>query len=188
MFDDELSQSPRIKNKIEEANMFHKIVAAIDGSEHSHAVFKTALDIAKADNAVLVLLHVLSFEEHHSPSLSMPNTQEYFQAADSGSLEIYREQWQTYEQKGLDLLKSLTQRAIATGVRTEFYQIFGSPGLKICEFAQSSGIDLIVIGHRGLSGLSELFLGSVSSYVLHRAPCSVLVEKQPKQHLSSGET
>jgi len=33
---------------------------------------------------------------------------------------------------------------------------------------------LVVVGRRGHSGLSELFLGSVSNYVLHRAPCSVL--------------
>lgn len=158
--------------------MFHKILAAIDGSEISHDVFKTALAIAKADNAVLVLLHVLSFEEQNSPSIPMPSSQEYFQASDSGTLDIYREQWQTYEEKGLDLLKSLAERANAAGVTTGFYQLFGSPGRKICEFAQSSGSDLIVMGHRGLSGLSELFLGSVSSYVLHRAPCSVLIEKQ----------
>jgi nucleotide-binding universal stress UspA family protein len=158
--------------------MFHKILAAIDGSEISHDVFKTALAIAKADHAVLVLLHVLSFEEQNSPSIPMPSSQEYFQASDSGTLDIYREQWQTYEEKGLDLLKSLSERANAAGVTTGFYQLFGSPGRKICEFAQSSGSDLIVIGHRGLSGLSELFLGSVSSYVLHRAPCSVLIEKQ----------
>jgi nucleotide-binding universal stress UspA family protein len=33
--------------------MFHKILAAIDGSDTSHDVFKTALDIAKADRAIM---------------------------------------------------------------------------------------------------------------------------------------
>ncbi len=36
------------------------------------------------------------------------------------------------------------------------------------------GADLIVVGRRGRSGLSELILGSASNYVLHHAPCSVL--------------
>ncbi|NEO65320.1 MAG: universal stress protein, partial [Moorea sp. SIO4G2] len=34
---------------------------------------------------------------------------------------------------------------------------------------------LIVLGRRGLGGLKEMVLGSVSNYVVHHAPCSVLV-------------
>ncbi|MCZ8054719.1 MAG: universal stress protein, partial [Microcystis sp. LE19-12.2C] len=45
----------------------------------------------------------------------------------------------------------------------------------ICKVAREENIDLIVIGRRGRSGLGELFLGSVSNYVLHHAPCSVLI-------------
>ncbi len=157
--------------------MFKKILAAIDGSEMSHDVFKTALDIAKADKANLVLLHILSFEEQNSLSIPMPTGLEYFQAADSDTLQIYREQWQTYEQHSLNLLKSLADRATTEGIKTEVYQISGSPGRQICEFAQSEDIDLIVMGHRGISALNELLLGSVSNYVLHRAPCSILTTK-----------
>lgn len=163
--------------------MFHKILAAIDRvpsgetppTEMSHDVFKTALDIAKADRAVLVLLHVLSFEEQRNPAMLMPTGMEYFQAPNGKNLEIYRERWQTYAQQSLEILKSLAERATAEGVTTEFHQLADSPGRRICEFAQSEGIDLIVMGRRGMSGLNELLLGSVSNYVLHRAPCSVLV-------------
>jgi nucleotide-binding universal stress UspA family protein len=157
--------------------MFHKILAAIDRSEMSHDVFKTALDIAKADKAVLVLLHVLSFDEQSSPSMPMPIGLGYFQAADGNTLDIYREQWQTYEQKSLEILKSLADRATAEGIKTEFHQVADSPGRRICEFAESEGIDLIVMGRRGLSGVNEFLVGSVSNYVLHRSPCSVLVYK-----------
>lgn len=157
--------------------MFHKILVAIDGAEMSHDVFKTALDIAKADHASLLILHVLSFEEENSLSIPMPTGLEYFQAGDSETLKIYREQWQTYEQKSLNLLKSLADRATAVGVTTEVHQIAGGPGRKICEFAQSADVDLIVMGHRGISGLNELLVGSVSNYVLHHAPCSVLMDK-----------
>jgi nucleotide-binding universal stress UspA family protein len=158
--------------------MFHKILVAIDGSQSSHDVFKTALDLAKADNTSLVLLHVLSFEEQNSISIPMPTGLEYFQAVDSDTIALYRERWQTYEQKSLNLLKSLADRATTEGVKkTEIHQISGGPGRKICEFAQSEDIDLIVMGHRGISALNELFLGSVSNYVLHHAPCSVLTEK-----------
>lgn len=157
--------------------MFEKILVAIDGSQSSHNVFKTALDIAKADNASLVLLHVLSFDEQNSLSIPMPTGLEYFQAADSDTLKIYREQWQTYEQHSLNLLKSLADRSTAEGIKTEVRQIAGGPGRQICEFAQSEDIDLIVMGHRGISALNELLLGSISNYVLHHAPCSVLTTK-----------
>jgi nucleotide-binding universal stress UspA family protein len=157
--------------------MFKKILVAIDGSEMSHDVFKTALDIAKADNASLSLLHVISFEEQSNLPIPMPTGLEYFQAADNDLLKTYREQWQNYKTQSLDLLKSLADRAITKGINAEFHQIPGGPGRKICEFAQSSNIDLIVMGHRGISGLNELLVGSVSNYVLHHAPCSVLMDK-----------
>jgi nucleotide-binding universal stress UspA family protein len=157
--------------------MFHKVLAAIDRSEMSHDVFKTALDIAKADKAVLVLLHVLSFDEQGNPSMPTPIGWEYFQAADANTLAGYRDRWQTYEQQSLEILKSLAERATAEGVTTEFHQVADSPGRKICEFAESEGIDLIVMGRRGLSGVNEFLMGSVSNYVLHRSSCSVLIYK-----------
>lgn len=158
--------------------MFHKILVAIDGSDASHDVFKTALDLAKADKANLVLLHVLSFEEQNNLTLPMPIGTDYMPVAGSGTLQIDLERWRTYEQQNLDLLKSLADRATAAGVTTEYHQVAGGPGRKICEFAQSADVDLIVMGHRGISGLNELLVGSVSNYVLHRAPCSVLMYKK----------
>jgi nucleotide-binding universal stress UspA family protein len=38
------------------------------------------------------------------------------------------------------------------------------------------------MGRRGRTGLSELFLGSVSNYVTHHAPCSVLTLKLQLAH------
>ncbi|MGF1516635.1 MAG: universal stress protein, partial [Nodosilinea sp.] len=50
-----------------------------------------------------------------------------------------------------------------------------SPGRVICTLAKTWAADLIVVGSHRRKGLSELFLGSVSNYVMHHAPCSVLV-------------
>jgi nucleotide-binding universal stress UspA family protein len=161
-----------------EIDMFKKILVAIDRSEMSHDVFKTALDIAKADRAILVLLHVMSFDERGNPAMLMPTGMEYFQAADPKTLEIYRDQLQSYEHQSLEILKSLADRATAEGVTTEVHQLADSPGRRICEFADSEEIDLIVMGRRGLSGVNEFLMGSVSNYVLHHAPCSVLIDKK----------
>jgi glycosyltransferase involved in cell wall biosynthesis len=43
--------------------------------------------------------------------------------------------------------------------------------------------DLVVMGRRGLSGIKEMFLGSVSNYIIHHVPCSVLIV----QGIANGE-
>jgi nucleotide-binding universal stress UspA family protein len=53
--------------------------------------------------------------------------------------------------------------------------LVGNPAMEIVEFAMNLGVDLIVAGTRGRSPARELYLGSVSSALTHRAPCSVLV-------------
>jgi nucleotide-binding universal stress UspA family protein len=75
-------------------------------------------------------------------------------------------------------LQSLAREATNAGVRAEFQQISGSPSRTICRLASDWQANLIVIGHRGRSGLSEILLGSVSNYVLHHAPCSVMLVRE----------
>jgi nucleotide-binding universal stress UspA family protein len=43
--------------------------------------------------------------------------------------------------------------------------------------AEEEGVDVIVMGCRGLSGIKELFLGSTSAGVVHQADCPVLIVK-----------
>ena len=45
----------------------------------------------------------------------------------------------------------------------------------IVQEAEESGADLIVVGTRGLNAAKRLVLGSVSTNVVHHAPCDVLV-------------
>lgn len=53
--------------------------------------------------------------------------------------------------------------------------LVGNPAKEIVEFAMNLSVDLIVAGTRGRSPTKELYLGSVSSALAHRAPCSVLI-------------
>lgn len=159
--------------------MFHKIIVAIDRSEASTQVFDEALALAQADGADLMLLHVLSAEEEGSPDIYLMPSVESYPALRANSWEFYQKQWQAFENQGLELLRSHTDAATAAGVRTEFTQVSGSPGRTICNFARTWSADLIVMGRRGRSGFSELILGSVSNYVLHHAPCSVLIVQHP---------
>lgn len=53
----------------------------------------------------------------------------------------------------------------------------GDPGDKIIEYAEKNGIDLIVMGTIGRSGLSGLLIGSTAEKVIERVNCSVLTVK-----------
>jgi nucleotide-binding universal stress UspA family protein len=152
--------------------MLKRILVALDRSSMGQQVFEEALALASATKADLMLLHVLYPEEEGSPQMPMIyNT--YTLPLDERTMKLYQQQWQEFEKQGLDMLQSFADLATNVGVKTEFTQKIGSPGRAICELAYSWGADLIIMGRRGLSGVKEFFLGSVSSYVLHRAPCSV---------------
>ncbi|MCP4202686.1 MAG: universal stress protein [bacterium] len=53
--------------------------------------------------------------------------------------------------------------------------LVGNPAEQIVQFATTMGAELIVVGTRSRSAANELYLGSVSSAVAHRALCSVLI-------------
>lgn len=160
--------------------MFTKILVAIDCSEESRNIFDYALSLAQATGANLMLLHVFAPEEKNYPNPLIFSGTEY-DVMDESLWQVYQQQWQKLEQQGLDLLRSLAAEATAAGVKTDFTQEFGTSGSTICNLAQTCSADLILIGSRGLKGIKEMFLGSVSNYVTHHAPCSVLIVRLTDQ-------
>ena len=167
--------------------MFHKILVAIDRSEVSRQGFEVALSLAKATGVSLLLLHILSLDDEESPHMPVLFGQDFYPRSSSQSVvQIYEELWKAYEERGMALLQALADVATDNGIQTEFTQGVGSAGSMICEFARHSGVDLIILGRRGCSGFNELILGSVSNYVLHYAPCSVLlIRRQPNPTLDT---
>lgn len=165
--------------------MFHKILVAIDHSESSKKIFDESLALAKSTGASLTLCQVLSQNDENTPELPTTIVESYT-ALDGKRLEIYREQWQSYAEQSRERLRSLIKEATIEGVPTNFVQGSGSPGQEICRFAQSLEVDLIILGRRGRSGLTELLLGSVSNYVLHHTSCSVFILQGCAQAVSDG--
>lgn len=155
--------------------MFHKILVALDHSAFSPQIFENSLAIAKAHQAHLILLHILSSDEKGSPGLEGMTGLSSYEMVELETLKTYQKKWQDYVNQGLETLKSYADQAEEAGVQAEYTQVSGKPGRKICEVAQSYHADLIMMGRRGFSGLSEFILGSVSNYVLHHAHCSVLI-------------
>ena len=62
----------------------------------------------------------------------------------------------------------------------EHHFLLGLPDAEIVGFAADHKVDLIVMASHGRSGLSRLVMGSVAEAVMRKAPCPVLIVKQPQ--------
>lgn len=141
--------------------MIRRIVHPSDFSKASGAAFKKAVEMAKADRAELMVIHVVS------PIVPM---------AGEGyvSPKMYEEiaaSTRSWAQKQLD---KLLAKAKQTGVRAKGFVLEGGAHEQIVRFAKSKRADLLVLGTHGRSGLAKLFLGSVAGRVVTGATCPVL--------------
>ncbi len=168
--------------------MWKKILVPVDSSAMAEMVFKGALSLAKSTESSLILLHVLSMDDREAPPPPAFTgkytrnriTGEYYTKEDV--IEKRKKQWEAFEKERFDDLEKLKNEAIAQNVNTEIVQISGSPGSTICEQAEKYKVDLIIMGNRGISALERIVLGSVSSYVVQNAFCSVLIARIPNNN------
>lgn len=155
---------------------YKKILVALDDSPLGQQVFEQALALAKQNGANLMLFHsILIDNQTLTPYISLYNEQlaEFSYAM--------REQLDKEIEKVRHWLDNYAKIAEAQQITAEWDCKIGEPGRWIRDLANSWNADLIVLGRRGLKGISEMFLGSVSNYVVHHANCSVLVIQHPEQ-------
>lgn len=152
--------------------MFDKILVPIDGSNQSVEAARMAISIAGQYGSQVHLLHVIS-----PPTFDLPVLHEPPPVLTGAALE----EW---EKMGRSVLERVSQEVQVANVKPTIELTWGNPVRVICDTAREGGYDLIVIGSRGVGGLTGLLLGSVSERVSHLAPCPVLIAR-PKKH-SSG--
>jgi len=51
----------------------------------------------------------------------------------------------------------------------------GDPAEGLIDVAEEEGVDLIIVGNRGMTGAKRFLLGSVPNQVSHHAPCNVMI-------------
>ncbi len=135
--------------------MFKTILLATDGSDTASRAESCAVELAKRDGAKLILAHV------HERVLGKGG----------GDLEADEPD---VEQRVKARAEEISKDGIETAV--EFRDVMlGGPAHPIADLAAEAGVDLIVIGSRGLSSVSGVLLGSVAQRLLHLAKCPVLV-------------
>jgi nucleotide-binding universal stress UspA family protein len=68
-------------------------------------------------------------------------------------------------------------KKLGNGVAISTVTVSGDPADMICDVAEKEGVDLIVVGNKGMTGAKRFLLGSVPNQVSHHAPCNVLIVK-----------
>lgn len=149
---------------------YHRIFAALDQSKREETIFQTALALAVANQAELKLFHCSTV-----PSATAMEFGDRYRGNVEQFLAIAQQQLDREMAESKQWLAGLEAEAKEAGIIASWDWVTGEPGPQIRHHAKEWQADLIVLGRRGRSGLAEVFLGSVSNYVLHRAYCSVLV-------------
>jgi len=145
--------------------MFKKILAAIDGSDPAKHALNFAAELSEENGAELVVLAVI------------PQIHAYF----SEDVELdYYPQLQEEMQKGYEDMLQKTVEAISGEHRDlKLTKILkdGNPAKIIVDTAGKQGVDLIIIGNRGTSGVLSWMLGSTGRNVVEACTVPVLVVK-----------
>lgn len=141
-----------------------KVLVGIDGSDHSFRAAQCALEISKKYVAKLIAVTVT-----YMPAKSRMSQQEAIEVG-AGLSEM---------DKAKTWFESFTQSARENKIdlKTELVNSQRPVDYVILEYAEKEGIDLIVIGTRGRSGLSKIVLGSVASGIVTYSHSPVLVVK-----------
>jgi nucleotide-binding universal stress UspA family protein len=142
--------------------LFHRILVAIDGSEHSRRALREATDLAALAKAKLTIVSV-----YQRPSTLLVGGP-VVPPIDLGALEeaLRREHAQLLE----GALEQVPQDVSVVTVLAE-----GGPAPAILEQARADDCDLIVLGSRGRGEMASMLLGSVSHQVLQHSGIPVLI-------------
>lgn len=133
--------------------MFDEILFPTDGSDGATAGLEFALDVAAARDATLHLLGVANTTR--------------------GALEAVAGD-DTLVERAQDAVDEAAERARERSVSAVETVERGSPHRVICDYAETAGIDVVVMPTRGRRGLERFLLGSTTERVVRRCEVPVL--------------
>lgn len=176
--------------------MFQSILVATDNSAHARKAVDLAADLAEKYRAGLLILHVVD-PRQASPDLRHMAEIEHMIRTDPGNRGLnatlglpgdWAARMSSLRESANDTLAVLTalgdhllgaarqQVADRVGkVETRLEQ--GDPAQCILDIAEREGVDLIIVGSRGLSDLKGMLMGSVSHKVGQLATCTCITVK-----------
>jgi nucleotide-binding universal stress UspA family protein len=137
-----------------------KILIPVVKSEYNDKIISYAVILAKGSGASITAIHVLDKTAQGDLGDIFPMKVEEYENATSKRAE--------------ELLTEVQQVIEKQGVKTSI-EVIGAKSIPkgIIDYARESGIDVIVIGTKGLTGVEKFLLGSVASAVIDHAHCPV---------------
>jgi nucleotide-binding universal stress UspA family protein len=159
--------------------MFKKILVALDRSSEASAVLDSALAVAQPETTQMLLVHFIDWQmQDVSPWIGMGTLYDLDLSGERYNLS--HQGLQAEIEVVNNWLKAIAEKAQELGINCKYECHVGSCNLGITERAKNWCADVIILGRRGHKNISEMFLGSVSNYVIHHAPCSVFVVQGKK--------
>ena len=145
----------------------HKILVPVDFSDHSQLALDEAIEFARAFGAEVHLLHSYHvLPQTVSPyGIVVPDTYEH-----------------DVRMAALQRLSEWRDRVSAAGCKVQEHITASFPSEAIVELGERIGVDLIVMGTRGLTGFKHVLLGSVAERTVRTARCPVLTVKCAVAH------
>lgn len=143
-----------------------RICCPIDFSDASRAALEVAADLARRGGAELVLLHAYPIPGYTFPDGSVVASPRMMQEL-ADQAQRHLEEWKA------------SAATIAGEGRVTVEKVVGEPAAEIVSFAKGKGVDLLVLGTHGRSGLEHALMGSVAERVVRRAHCPVLTVRAP---------
>ncbi|MFF3023437.1 universal stress protein [Gottfriedia sp. NPDC057948] len=134
-----------------------KIVVPYDNSELGKKALVTAMNIAKQDEEIELIVIIV---------VNIPYTVPYYRMMLEAEISAAQE-----------ILNEIEKKLNSIPNKSKSFVLEGNPTETIVNFVKQEDADLVVMGSRGLSGLKEIFLGSVSYNVLQKSTCPVLIVK-----------
>ena len=141
-----------------------KILVPCDFSKPAINAFRFATDLAAKSRGIVQLVNVIELPALHDPII-MP------------VMTFERSFFKELSAKATAEFDKIIARYKPDGVTVKTDVLFGHPGNMITDFARKKGMDIIVMGSHGASGVREFFIGSNAEKVVRNATIPVLVTK-----------
>ncbi len=139
--------------------MFKKILCPVDFSKFTEEVITYAADIAKRYGAELHVLHVIPNLTYFTPYESFLTPENLVAVEKNIQDEVERDFGKMLKHVDIEI-----KRVVKTGVAF----------VEIIDYAKSEGMDLIVMGTHGRSGIEHILIGNVAEKVVRKSPCPVM--------------
>ncbi|GAA0470862.1 universal stress protein [Halococcus dombrowskii] len=140
-------------------DVYDRILVPTDGSEPAAAAVRHALDLADRYDATLHALFVVDTDKSWMTV---------------SKVEVHDALWEVGRETATRVLAEVEAVTADAGVELVTEILEGSPDRRIPEYAAENGIDLVVMGTHGRTGLQHRLLGSVTERVIRETTVPVM--------------